>query len=108
MNRGFLTAVLDRNRLIPYQLDRRRRKTPRTVVRRARFEPETMSNIIFKTSGAVLISYMKKGKTIYSESYDNDCLKPMLKAVAAQRPKSGLARLKLFHDNARPHFAEMS
>jgi len=78
------------------------------VVRRGRLEPKMMFNIIFKTSGAVLISYMKKGKNIYSESYDIDCLKPMLKAVAAQRPKLGLARLKLFHDNARPHFAEMS
>jgi hypothetical protein len=71
------------------------------------YEPKTMFSIFFKTSGAVYISYMDKGKTINAESYINDCIKPMFKEVIKQRPSCGLAKIKFHHDNAKPHVAKI-
>jgi histone-lysine N-methyltransferase SETMAR len=78
-------------------------ESPRTVVRRGRFEPKTMFSIFFRTTGAVHLSYVDGGKTIDANTYIEDCLKPVFKVVAKQRPKSGLQKIKFFYDNARPH-----
>ena len=80
-------------------------ESPRTIVRRGRFEPKTMFSIFFKSTGALHISYMDNGKTITANAYIEDSLKPLFKAVARQRPKSGLEKIKLLHDNAKPHVA---
>jgi histone-lysine N-methyltransferase SETMAR len=80
-------------------------QSPRTVVRRNRFEPKTMFSIFFKTTGLVHISYVDNGKAIDAESYIENCLKPTFAALKQQRPKSGMAHFKIHHDNARPHIA---
>lgn len=81
-------------------------ESPRTIVRRGRFEPKTMFSIFFKSTGMVHISYINDGKTINTDTYINNCLEPMLEVVEELRPTSGLERIKLLHDNARPHVAE--
>lgn len=79
---------------------------PRTVVRQGKFEPKTLFSIFFRTTGVVHISYIDRGKIIDSNSYIEDCLKPMFKDFMKQRPKSGLKNVKFHHDNAKPHVAQ--
>jgi histone-lysine N-methyltransferase SETMAR len=79
---------------------------PRTVVKQGRFDPKTMFSIFLKSSGLVHCSYVDKGKTIDSKKYIEDSLKPLIESIKMQRPKCGLTRLKLLHDNARPHTAK--
>ena len=79
-------------------------ENPRTIVRRGNFEPKTMFTVFFKSNGIVHISYLDKGKTIDSDSYIEDCLKPMLKSFKEYRPTSGLRNVRLHH--AKPHVAK--
>ena len=78
-------------------------QNPRTVVRKGRFEQKWMFSIFFKTTGVVHISYLKKGETINSESYINNCLKTLVKSLNEQRPTCGTKNMKFHHDNALPH-----
>ena len=80
-------------------------ESPRTLVRRGRFEPKTMFSIFFRTTGLVHISYMEGGQSIDAGTYIERCLKPMFKIIMKQRPSAGLANIRLHHDNARPHVA---
>jgi len=79
---------------------------PRTVVRQNIFGPKNMFCIFFKSNGMVLCTYIDKGKTIDSDSYIEDCLKPMIESIKWQRTASGLKRIHLLHDNARPHVSK--
>ena len=81
-------------------------ESPRTVVRRGRFEPKTMVSIFFRTSGVEHITYWDKGQSVDAESYIEDCLKPLVRSLNRQRKQSGTANLKFHHDNARPHVAQ--
>jgi len=80
-------------------------ESPRTVVRRDRYEPKTMVSIIFRRSGIDQITYWDKGDTVTSESYIKDCLKPLVRTLGEQRSKSGCHGLKFHQDNAIPHVA---
>lgn len=80
--------------------------SPRTLVRPDRFGSKTMVSIFFRTSGVEHITYWNKGNTITSQSYIEDCLKPLLSSVKRERKASGLRGIKFHHDNARPHVAK--
>ena len=76
---------------------------PRTVVRRDRYEPKSMFSIFFRTTGMVHIDCLKKGETISSQYYIENCLEPIVNEINRQRPNSGTKNMKFLHDNARPH-----
>jgi [histone H3]-lysine36 N-dimethyltransferase SETMAR len=78
-------------------------ESPRTVVKKQINEPKTMFTIFFKTSGVVSITYLDKGKTIDAQTYINESLKSLVKALKRQRPSTGADFQKFHHDNARPH-----
>ena len=48
-------------------------------------------------------SAVNKGETVDRFYYIDNCLKPVVKAIKKQRPKTGLKNMKLLHDNARAH-----
>ncbi len=79
---------------------------PRTVVIRNRYEPKSMITVFFKSTGPVLVDCMDAGKTIDAKYYIKNCLKPALANVKQQRIRSGLANMKILHDNAKPHVAK--
>ena len=64
-------------------------ESPRTIVRRDRFEPKTMVCILFRRSGVDQITYWNREATITSESYIEDCLKPLERTIKKQRPTLG-------------------
>lgn len=76
---------------------------PRTVVRQSRFSPKFLYYIFFRSTGLVHIGFVEKGKTMTSDCYITDCLEPVYLSMGRQRPKAGLAHMRLLHDNARPH-----
>lgn len=78
-------------------------ESPRTVVRRNRYEPKVMFSIFFKSTGPVLVHAVGKGDTIDRYYYINNCLEPVINEIKRQRPSSGLKNVKLLHDNARAH-----
>jgi histone-lysine N-methyltransferase SETMAR len=78
-------------------------ESPRTVVRRDRYEPKSMYSIFFKTTGLVHIDVLDKSSTITSNYYIENCLEPIKKELNKQRPLSGTTSMKFHHDNARPH-----
>ena len=57
----------------------------------------------FKTTGPVIISAVPSGKSIDHKYFIKECLKPVVKVINDQRPKSGTNGVKLHFDNARPH-----
>ena len=75
--------------------------TPGTVVKRNQFEKKSMICVFFKSNGHVLVDVLEANKTIIY--YIDKCLKPMIRAPKSQRPVSGLTKIRLLHDNARPH-----
>jgi len=80
--------------------------TPKNVVCIGHFEPKTMISIFSRTTGFAYLSYLDKGEIIESKSYIEGSLKPMLREYKRQRPNSGLAHLKLHHNNDRRQVAE--
>ena len=64
-------------------------ESQRTIVRRDRFEPKTMVCILFRRSGVDQITYWNREATITSESYIEDCLKPLERTIKKQRPTLG-------------------
>jgi len=81
-------------------------ESPRTVVRRSQFEAKTMFCIFFKSTGALVIDSVDKGKTVDHKYYLKNCIQPLVSAINEQRVKSGTQNIKLLHDNARPHVAK--
>lgn len=81
-------------------------ETPKTVVRRNRFEPKTLFSIFFRTSGPVLVHAVPGGKTIDSNYYIENCLEPAFDAVSLKRKSVGTKSIKLLHDNAKPHCSQ--
>ena len=61
-----------------------------------------MLSIFFRTTGLVYLSYIDKGKAIYSKLYIKGSLRALLREYKEQRPNYRLAQLKFQHDNARP------
>ena len=81
-------------------------ESPRTVIRRDRFEPNIMFYVFFKTTGVVHLGYVEKGDTITGQYYERNCLKPIIREINEQRPVTGTQNLKFLHDNARPHVTQ--
>lgn len=50
---------------------------------------------------------MEKGKTIDANYYINNSLAPVIQVINAARPASGIEKIHLHHDNARPHVAKV-
>jgi hypothetical protein len=78
-------------------------ESPRTVVKRGRFEDKTMVCIFFRTSGVDLITYWDRGGCVDHKTYIDDCLKPLVRLIKTSRKTLGTKKLKFHHDNARPH-----
>jgi len=78
-------------------------ESPRTVVRRSKFEQKNLFSIFFKSNGPVLIHAVDEGKTIDHSYYIENCLKPVVKEIWKQRKSAGTKGIKLLHDNARSH-----
>jgi len=78
-------------------------ESPRSMVKRNRFEPKHMFSIFFKTTGMVHVDCMERGSTINTNYYIENCLNPVIKVLNNQRPTSGTTNMKILHDNARPH-----
>ena len=81
----------------------RRADPPPTVVRRSRFAPRTLFSIFFKSNGPVFIHRVERGETIDHHYYINNCLRPVVDEIKRQRPSYGTSRIKIHHDNGRPH-----
>ena len=105
-NRGRVVVLLKTNRP---QTNKRllggKGESPRTMVGRDGLEPKTMVSILFRRSGVDQITYWDREATITSESYIEDCLKPLVRTIKKQRPTLGAKMLKFHQDNARPHVA---
>jgi len=106
MSHGFGIDKLERNKRTKAGLLRVNFQEQAVLTRQDRFDPKTMFTIFFKSTGLVHCSYMDKGKTINARNYIEDSLKPLIQTIKSQRVKSGVKRLKLLHDNAKPHVAK--
>lgn len=80
---------------------------PNIVVRRGKFEPKTMFSLFFRRTGLVHLSSMHKGTSITSQTYVDNCLKPITSILKNQRTKMGAEKIKFHHDNARPHMSKL-
>jgi histone-lysine N-methyltransferase SETMAR len=78
-------------------------ESPRTMVRRRRFEPKNLFSIFFNSNGPVLIHCVNEGETIDHNYYIENCLKPVVKEIWKQRRSNGTKGIKLLHDNGPPH-----
>jgi histone-lysine N-methyltransferase SETMAR len=78
-------------------------ESPRTVVKRNRNEPKTMVSVFFRSTGLVHLTYLECGETIDYNVYLKYSLKPLVKEINKERPRTGTRGLKFHHDNARPH-----
>jgi histone-lysine N-methyltransferase SETMAR len=80
---------------------------PPTEVRRQQFESKTMFVIFFMTNGPLLIHKLPAGTSINAIYYRDKCLKTLVKNLHMKRPSSTTNRIKLHHDNARPHVKDI-
>ena len=78
-------------------------ESPRTIVRRRKFERKNLFSIFFKSNGPVLIHAVDNDETIDHDYYIENCLKPVVKEIRKQRKSNGTKGIKLLHDNASPH-----
>jgi histone-lysine N-methyltransferase SETMAR len=74
-----------------------------TVVRRSKFAPRAFFSVFFKSNGPVLIYRVEWGEAIDHHYYINNCLRPLVNEIKRQRPSYGTSRIKIHHDNGRPH-----
>jgi len=79
--------------------------SPKTVVRRNKYEPKMLFSIFFKSNGWLWIHAVGSGETVDGNYYIDNCLAPVIEELKEQRPNSGVKGIKLLHDNARPHVA---
>ena len=77
-------------------------ESPRTIVRRNRYEPKTLFCLFFKSTGPALIHKVDKGKTIDHDYYIDNCLIPVINEER-KKEKSSRTTLKILHDNGPPH-----
>ena len=66
---------------------------------------KVMYAVFFRSTGIVKVVKLGKGEKITSDWYINKCLSQVFAAINEKRKKSGLKRIVLHHDNARPHKA---
>lgn len=78
---------------------------PPTKVTRAKSVSKQMVAIFFRRSGPVAAIPLVERKTVNAEWYCTICLPKVFEELSKTRPKAGLRRLFLHHDNARPHTA---
>lgn len=78
---------------------------PPTKVTRAKSVSKQMVAIFFRRSGPVAAIPLVERKTVNAEWYTTQCLPRVFEELSKTRPKAGLRRLFLHHDNARPHTA---
>lgn len=83
----------------------RKGESPKTVVRRGKYEPKTLFSIFFKSNGWLWIHAVDRGDTVDGGYYIDNCLEPLVEELREQRPNSGVKGIKLLHDNAKPHVA---
>ena len=69
-------------------------ESPRTVVRRDRFESKWMFSIFFKSTGRLLSTYLEKGETIDHRNYIEKSLKPLVNSINEQKPSCGKKYIK--------------
>ncbi len=67
-----------------------------------------MYAVFFRSTGIVKVVKLGKGETVTKEWYANICLPQVFAAISERRPKSGVKRIILHHDNARPHKASLT
>ena len=53
-------------------------ESPRTVVKRSKFELKSMICVFFKANGHLKIDVLEKNKTIDNVYYVNNCLRPLM------------------------------
>ncbi|CAF3737463.1 unnamed protein product [Rotaria socialis] len=78
-------------------------ESPRTIVRRRKFERKNLFSIFFKLNGPVLIHAVDNDETIDHDYCIENCLKPVVKEIRKQRKSNGTKGIKLLHDNSSPH-----
>jgi histone-lysine N-methyltransferase SETMAR len=79
---------------------------PRPVVLRQGFRSrKSMFTIFFNHTGPVLVNVLPKGLTINARYYSSIVLPQVVKNIEKERPKTGVKRVKLLHDNASSHKA---
>lgn len=81
-------------------------QSPGTVVRREQYEPKVLYSLFFRSNGGVFVHALDKGQKLDRYYYIENCLRPVIKEMRQERPKSGTHGLKLLHDNAKPHSAK--
>lgn len=67
-----------------------------------------MYAIFFRSTGIVKVVKLEKGEKVTADWYVNKCLTQVFGSICEYRPKSGLKRIILHHDNARPHKAAIT
>ncbi|CAF4930358.1 unnamed protein product [Rotaria socialis] len=60
-------------------------ESPRTIVRRRKFERKNLFSIFFKSNAPVLIHAVDNDETIDHDYYIENCLKPVVKEIRKQR-----------------------
>ncbi|CAF4963301.1 unnamed protein product, partial [Rotaria socialis] len=78
-------------------------ESPRTIVRRRKFERKNLFSIFFKSNGPVLIHAVDNDETIDQDYYIENCLEPVVKEIRKQRKSNGTKGIKLLRDNASSH-----
>jgi histone-lysine N-methyltransferase SETMAR len=76
---------------------------PNIIVRQSKYSPKRLYSIFFKANGWVFVHALDRGQKLDRSYYIDNCLKPVVKEIRKQRPKTGTKNIKLLHDNARPH-----
>ncbi|KAL4504575.1 hypothetical protein ABPG72_010021 [Tetrahymena utriculariae] len=77
---------------------------PRTIVKRSIYDQKTLFSIFFRSTGYMIIHAPDDNKTRFdSQYYIQNCLTPVVEVLNESRPTSGTKRIKLLHDNAKPH-----
>jgi histone-lysine N-methyltransferase SETMAR len=67
-----------------------------------------MYAVFFRSTGIVKVVKLDKGEKVTADWYTNKCLPQVFNAIRENRPKSGIKRIILHHDNARPHKAKLT
>lgn len=81
-------------------------ENPPTKIKRSRSVGKKMVASFFSASGHIATITLEDQRTVNSEWYVTKCLPAVFEKIKERRPKAGLRRISLHHDNATAHSAQ--
>ena len=76
---------------------------PEPMVKKSKYKVKTLISVFIHTTCLVNIHAAKKGESIASQCYIENCLGLAFEAVKKEKINIGLREIKLFHYGARSH-----